>query len=203
MSKAAPVRISVWSDYVCPFCYLELPVLDELNTEYQNRLEVDWRAFELRPEPVPTLDPDGDYLHQVWGQSVYPMAEQRGMTLRLPPLQPRSRKAHEAAAFAKEAGLFEPLNRVLFQAFFEHGRDISNLSVLQDLAHEVGLDPDGLKRALESGRLTGVVLEDQRLAQDLGISGVPALVISRGDTAYLLSGAQPLEAVRATLERPT
>ena len=60
-------------------------------------VEIIWRAFELRPEPVPTLDPKGDYLERVWGSSVYPLAERLGMTMKLPPLQPRSRLAHEAA----------------------------------------------------------------------------------------------------------
>ena len=90
MPSTSPARISVWSDYVCPFCYLELPVLDRLQAEHAEEVEIDWRAFELRPEPAPTLDPNGEYLHRVWNQSVYPMAEQRGMVLRLPPVQPRS-----------------------------------------------------------------------------------------------------------------
>jgi predicted DsbA family dithiol-disulfide isomerase len=111
MASTSPARISVWSDYVCPFCYLELPVLVRLQAEHAEEVEIDWRAFELRPEPAPTLDPNGDYLHRVWNQSVYPMAEQRGMVLRLPPVQPRSRKAFEAAEFAREVGRFDPMNR--------------------------------------------------------------------------------------------
>jgi predicted DsbA family dithiol-disulfide isomerase len=55
-----PVRLLVWSDYVCPFSYLELPVLDEIERVFGDWVQVEWRAFELRPEPVPTLDPDGE-----------------------------------------------------------------------------------------------------------------------------------------------
>ena len=95
MTESPAVRLLVWSDYVCPFCYLEVPVLDAVREHYGDRVVLDWRAFELRPEPEPTLDPDGAYLHRAWGQSVYPLAEQRGMTLRLPPVQPRSRKAFQ------------------------------------------------------------------------------------------------------------
>src|SRR3569623_1511568 len=53
MADAARLRIDIWSDYVCPFCYLELPVIDHLQQPYGTTLEVRWRAFELRPEPVP------------------------------------------------------------------------------------------------------------------------------------------------------
>ena len=79
-------------------------------------VRVEWRAFELRPDPVPTLDPDGAYLHRVWNQSVYPMARERGLTLRLPPVQPRSRKAHEATAFARSAGRADATAEALFGA---------------------------------------------------------------------------------------
>ncbi|HKN88569.1 MAG TPA: hypothetical protein VJV04_17020, partial [Nitrospiraceae bacterium] len=70
-------------------------MLNRIRREYGDALDLQWRAFELRPEPVPTLEPNGEYLHTVWNQSVYPMARQRGMTLRLPPVQPRSRRAFE------------------------------------------------------------------------------------------------------------
>jgi predicted DsbA family dithiol-disulfide isomerase len=201
MQMHEPIQIVVWSDYVCPFCYLERPVLDQVKDEFGERVQIDWRAFELRPEPTPTLDPDGEYLHRVWNQSVYPMAEQRGMTLRLPPVQPYSRKAHEAAEFAREQGLLDEMNRALFRAFFEDGRDLADLDVLIDIGQSAGLDPDDLRGALDSGRYTQRVMEDERLAREVGISGVPALVISAGRHAYLLSGAQPVETVKDVIAR--
>ncbi len=85
------------------------------------------------------------------------------------------------------------MNWELFRAFFEDGRDLSDTDVLLDLGLRVGLDRDDMREALESGRHTNKVLEDQRLAQEVGISGVPALVISGGDRAYLLSGPSPMK----------
>src|SRR5215210_4773230 len=82
-------RITVVGDYVCPFCYLEEPDLARAREEFGDGVEVDWRAYELRPDPIPALDSDGEYLHRVWSASVYPMARSLGMTLRLPPVQPR------------------------------------------------------------------------------------------------------------------
>jgi predicted DsbA family dithiol-disulfide isomerase len=204
MTESPVVRVFVWSDYVCPFCYLELPELDRLNDAYGGRVTVDWRAFELRPEPAPTLDPDGEYLHRVWGQSVYPMADQRGMVLRLPPVQPRSRKAHEAAAFARAQGRFDPMHRALFQAFFEEGFDIGRDDVLIDLARSVGLDGDALAEALRDGRHTAQVLADQEVARRMGLGGVPATILvpdeSVGGQTLAVSGAQPFEAVASAVE---
>jgi predicted DsbA family dithiol-disulfide isomerase len=201
MSESFPIRISVWSDYVCPFCYLELPVLDRLAAEFDGRIEVDWLAFELRPEPAQTLDPDGEYLQRTWTESVYPMAAERNMVLRLPPVQPRSRKAFEAAEFARHSGRFGPMHRALFRAFFEEGRDLADTSVLVDIGRSVGLDEGELREALESGRHAAKVLADQQLAREIGVSAVPALVLSAGEKGYLVNGAQPYEALRGVLEQ--
>lgn len=171
------VHIAVRSDYVCPFCYLEEPVLERIRQEYGEAVDVEWRAFELRPEPHPKLDPDSEYLHSVWNQSVYPMARQRGMTLKLPPVQPRSRKAFELAEFASEQGRFDEVHHALFKAFFEHGRDLADIDVLLDIAAAAGLNPDEGRAALEQERFLDCVLADQRDAHAFGISGVPAALV--------------------------
>lgn len=205
MADQNRVRITVWSDYVCPFCYLEEPVLEQIREEYRDQVELDWRAFELRPEPMPTLDPRGEYLHTIWNASVYPMAERRGMTLRLPPVQPRSRKALEAAEFAREQGRFEQMHYALFRSFFEDGRDIDEMVVLLDVGASAGLDPEELRVALEQGRYTDTVLRDERLAQEIGISGVPAMLVGPAEAplaeSELIMGAQPYERVRETVDR--
>ena len=91
------------------------PAIRELERK-DSSVAIVWRAFELRPDPVPTLDPDGDYLHNVWGRSVYPLAEQLGIDIKLPPVQPRSRRAHEAAHWARRHGKFRQYNDALFRA---------------------------------------------------------------------------------------
>ncbi len=200
MPNDNPVRILVWSDYVCPFCYLERPILERIKADLGELVEIDWRSFELRPEPESTLDPNAEYLHRVWSQSVYPMARERGLDMMtLPPVQPRSRKAHQAAEFAREAGLLDAMNHALFKAFFEDGRNLADLEVLIEIGRAVGLDEDGLRTALESGRHEERVLEDEKLARQIGISGVPALIVTAGAQAYLVSGAQPYETVTGVI----
>lgn len=197
------VQIDVWSDYVCPFCYLEEPVLERLAHEFGERVTIRWRAFELRPDPVPTLDPKGNYLRDTWARAVYPMAAERGMTLRLPPIQPRSRLAQEAAKFADAQGSFAAMNTALFKAFFEAGSDISDRAVLVEVGKTVGLD--ALERALIDGKYREAVLADEELAHKLGISGVPAMLVRReGDSierATEISGAQPFENVLRVVKR--
>jgi predicted DsbA family dithiol-disulfide isomerase len=203
MIRENPIQIAVWSDYVCPFCYLERPVLERIQSELGDDVQIDWRSFELRPEPEPTLDPNAEYLHRIWSQSVYPMAQERGMTMKLPPVQPRSRKAHEAAEFARDAGRLDAMNEALFKAFFEEGRDLADIDVLLEIGQSIGLDREELREALISGRYVQRVLDDRHLAKQIGISGVPALVVSAGHQAYLVSGAQPYETVKDVIAYAT
>jgi predicted DsbA family dithiol-disulfide isomerase len=201
MTAESHIAVDVWSDYVCPFCYLELPAIERLKQEFGARLDVTWHAFELRPDPVPTLDPDGDYLHNAWNRSVYPMAAERGLPLRLPPVQPRSRKAFEAVAYARSIGLFDPMHAALFRGFFEHGKDIGDSGILLEIGALVGIDTAALKEALDSGRYTQQVLADEQQAHELGIRGVPLTLIRRAGhplpESIALNGAVPYEQLHA------
>ena len=76
------LKIKVYSDYVWPYCYLaEFPLQEAVRGK---DVEVEWMPFELRPEPHPTLRPEGDYLQRAWQQSVYPLARQMGVPITLP-----------------------------------------------------------------------------------------------------------------------
>lgn len=193
----------MFSDYVCPFCYLDESVLQRLQEEHGDRLRVDYRAFELRPEPVPMLDPDGPYLDDVWRHSVLPLAEERGIEIDRPPVQPRSRRALEAAEFARDAGAFREMHRAIYRAFFREGRDLADLEVLLEIGASAGLDREALREALEDGRYTEKVLADQLRARELEVSGVPAHFVHREgkplEEGIRVPGAQPFETVDAAV----
>lgn len=203
----AQIRIDVWSDYVCPFCYLQLPEIRRLEQSLGALVEVTWRAFELRPEPNPTLDPAGEYLVTTWQRSVYPMARERGMALQLPPVQPYSRRAMEAAMFANTQGRFDVMHEAIFHAFFVQGRDIGDIDVLVDIGTQAGLQADELRRALFDQRYTAEVEDDQKLAYELGISGVPMMLLRRyadsddWQQALPLQGAVPYSVMQAAAGR--
>ena len=160
-------------------------------------VEIVWRAFELRPEPVPTLDPKGDYLERVWQSSVYPMAERLGMKMVQPPLQPRTRLAHQASHWARSQGRFDDYHAEIFRAFFERGEDIGDKDVLITLALELRLQGESLRLALETREFESSVLEDEQEAAALGVSGVPAFVANR---KAALSGVQPVENLKQLIE---
>jgi predicted DsbA family dithiol-disulfide isomerase len=157
-----------------------------------------WKAFELRPDPAPSLDPAGEYLTRVWRDSVYPLAEQLGMTMRLPPIQPRSRRAHEAAKWAQTEDQFDAYNAALFRAFFERGEDISDIDVLAKLARDLGVDDSTLRTSLESKQFEPSVTADEHEAAELGVHAVPAFVFNR---RFALTGVQPTAALEEMVNR--
>ena len=171
------------------------PALTEL-AETEAGLKVRWRAFELRPEPVELLDPHGDYLTNVWRDHVYPLAEKMKMPLKLPPIQPRSRLAHEAAKWAESYARSGEYTLSLFRAFFEFGQDIGDIQVLMKLAVDMNLDPENLAQALNSHQFTEDVVGDEEAAQALGIRAVPSFV-SEGQV--LASGVQTADRLRELL----
>ena len=146
---------------------------------------------------MPTLDPNGDYLHSVWGSSVYPLAKNLGVEIKLPPVQPRSRRAHEAAHWARRHGKFREYNDALFRAFFQRGEDIGNTAVLVCLGSDMGLEGDDLRKALDNASHLENVLADEREAKKLGLRGVPAFIANR---KIALSGVQSLESLQKFVE---
>ncbi|MGH3767300.1 MAG: DsbA family oxidoreductase [Pseudonocardiaceae bacterium] len=172
-----PIIIEVFSDFVCPFCYLaEQPLADGVEG---TDLQIVWQPFELRPEPTPTLRPEGDYLQTTWRDVVYPMAERMGVPIVLPRVspQPYSRLAFEGFAYAAEHDLGQRYTEQIFRAFFVQQRDIGAPEVLSDVAAGLGLDADDFRAALDSGRYAQAHQQALRRAHELKITVVPTFLI--------------------------
>jgi predicted DsbA family dithiol-disulfide isomerase len=155
--------------------------------------------FELRPEPHPTLRPEGDYLRRAWQQSVYPIACRMGVPITLPPVspQPHTHLAFEGFQYAKEHGKGNDYNHRVLTTFFVEGQDIGDVGVLTRLAGEVGLDEKEFEEALRSRKYREAHLQALRHAyEEAGVTGVPMFVIG-GRT---LTGLQDRETLEAVIE---
>lgn len=175
------VKVKVYSDYVCPFCFLAEQPLEEAIKGKD--VEVEWMPFELRPAPNATLRPEDDYLQTTWSQSVYPMAEQMGIEIVLPDVspQPHTHLAFEGFQYAKENGKGTPYNERMLKAFFQESQDIGDVDVLTKLAGEVGLDEEEYREALESRKYKEAHQQAlEHSYEEAGITAVPTFVI--GDT---------------------
>jgi predicted DsbA family dithiol-disulfide isomerase len=151
----------------------------------------------LRPEPQPTLRPDGDYLQRAWARSVYPLAERLGVEIRLPSVspQPHTHLAWEGFQFARERGAGTAYNHRVLEAFFRDVLDIGDPAVLTRLAADVGLDPVAFREALDTRRYREAHQAALREAYGRGLSGVPAFEIG----GRLLVGLQPRDRLEAAI----
>ena len=155
--------------------------------------------FELRPEPHPTLRPEGDYLQRAWQQSVYPIARRMGVPIHLPPVspQPHTHLAFEGYQYAREHGKGNDYNHRVLEAFFVQGQDIGQIDVLTKLAGEVGLDERGFAEAVRTRKYREAHRRALRHAyEEAGVTGVPMFVIGH----QTLTGLQDRETLEAVIE---
>ena len=191
-----PIPIKVYSDYVCPFCFLaEFPLKEAVQGK---EVEVEWMPFELRPAPNPTLRPEGQYLQQAWQKSVYPMAERMGVEIRLPRVspQPHTDLAFEGFQNAKKRGKGNEYNDRILRAFFQEEQDIGDLDVLVKLAEETGLDETDFRNALVSHKYRQKHQQALQHAQEIGVEAVPTFIIGN----RVLTGVQDRETLERAIE---
>lgn len=195
--RTGKLKIIIYSDYVCPFCLLAESVLSEAIGDRD--ISIEWRAFELRPEPVLTLRVEDGYLPAIWKNAVYPRAEQLGVRIHLPSIspQPRTGKAFELLAMAQDKGLDHLYSMQVLRAFFQRDLDIGDPEVLIELAVEVGLDAREARAALDSGTYAGRHREALRHAhEDMAITSVPTIVVGE----RIFRGTPPLNALQQALD---
>jgi predicted DsbA family dithiol-disulfide isomerase len=150
--------------------------------------------FELHPEIPPEGRPRDEVLPPAYRgrveEGVNRMAAGVGLRLHRHERLINSRPALQAAEFAREQGRFEPMHRELFRAYWDEGRDVSDLAVLREVAATAGVDVAGMESAVKENRFADYLDARRAEAEDLMINGIPAHVIA---DRYLVMGAQPYE----------
>jgi predicted DsbA family dithiol-disulfide isomerase len=207
------MRIDIWSDVVCPWCFLGKRrferALAELG-EAAGGIEVRWRAFQL--DPTATSEP-GDLRRSI--EKKYGHGAFDGMVARLTALgepegigyrfdiaqRVNTLDAHRLVAWAWDVGGADAQGALverLFTAYFHEGANVADHDVLVALATETGLDSDGARGVLSTGAYQVEVRDDLVGAIDRQITGVPAFVVA---DRLLIPGAQEVDTFRQILER--
>ncbi len=206
------MRIEVWADLVCPWCYLGKRRLERALAGFAHRAEVEvvHRAFELDPERPPGQTIDrlaslaGKYgLTLERARAMEEEMERRaaadGLEYHLVPgVVGNTFEAHQVVHLAREQGREDQALERLYRAHFTEGRSIFDAASLAALAGEVGLDPAAVAGALAGRAFAASVEAEERRARELGVTGVPFFVL---DGRFAVSGAQPAELFSAALAR--
>ena len=205
------MKVEIWSDVMCPFCYIGKRQYESALKEFanSNHVEIVWKSFQLDPSvpEVATLS-HTDYLVQRKGMSVEQVngalenvtqyAQQVGLEYDLyNAVTVNTMKAHQLIQFAKTKGLGDQMEERLFRAFFVESKNIADIATLTQLGTEVGLDEAELQVAFTDA-YANLVKQDIQEAQQIGVTGVPFFVFDR---KYAVSGAQPANVFLKTLEK--
>lgn len=206
-----PLRIDVFSDIACPWCYIgKRRLRAAIGKVRPGSVHVKWHAFELRPDmPERGLPAISFYAHKFGGEHrrkaifdhVAEVGAREGIHFVWDRMQhaPNTRLAHRAVKIAGAAGAADAAVEALFCGHFEEGADVGNLDDIVALfeKHGVAVDGDRLRDKLASGEGLSEVLADEMMAQELGIDGVPFFI---ADDRLVVSGAQPAEIFGAMLD---
>lgn len=193
--------LDVWSDIACPWCYIGKRRLMKVVAGRRD-VSVRWRAFELEPH-LPPEGRDRRFYVSKFGDTnrmqdmfdrITALGRDDGITFRFDTIRaPSTRLAHRAIAMARKfwPGVAEPMLEACFRGHFEEGADVSDPDSLMALfdRHGVAIETRDLATRLRRGEGLDTVLEDERLARELGVQSVPFFV---ADMKLGLSGAQPV-----------
>ncbi len=195
------IKIEIWSDIMCPFCFIGKRRFEKALDTFANKEEVEvvWKSFELYPDLETDtalgikqflIDQKGiaeDQAEQMI-DAADSLANDVGLDYDWEKIViANTKKAHELLHLAEKESLQNEMKEVLFRAYFEEGKNVDDLNTLIALGVSVGLNEDKIKLALENDRFVAAVNFDVNEARQLGVSGVPFFVLNR---KYAVSGAQ-------------
>lgn len=205
------VDIQFVSDIMCPWCVVGLGNLNNALEALKDSVEADitFQPFELNPEMPPEGQDFSEHITEKYGitkaqsDENRAMIQQRGKEIDFDfNFTPESRMrnsfdAHRLLHWAQLEGKQAELKAALFKAHFTHNQDVSDYSILANLAASVNLDPAAAKGILDHGHFTEEVRKQEKLWQQHGISSVPTVIINN---KYAISGGQPAEVFKNAIE---
>ena len=204
------MKIEIWSDIMCPFCYIGKRHLEQAmaTLPFKNEVEIEWKSYQLNPDYHNTTNETSyEYLSRAKGMSVEQakqmtgqveeMANNAGLSISFDKSVPaNSFDAHRLLHFAKSKGLQDEAEEALFHAQLIAGKDIANKEVLIAIGEEIGLNKSEVEKVLQSDEFAEAVRHDIYESKQIGVAGVPYFVLDR---KYALSGAQPVEAFTSAI----
>lgn len=186
------LKVIVYSDYICPFCYIGYHRITHLKEKYN--LDVEWEGFELHPETpkegfkMESISFPRDYLEMVMA-NVKRLADEEGLTLKFTKTLPNSQISLYVSEFARTKGKFDEFHKLVFEAYWIEGKDIGDLSLLIELAESVGLNKEGLIAYIKSDEPVNRLRKNMFELGRRGINGVPTFLIGN----QFVIGVQPYE----------
>ncbi|TCB71546.1 DsbA family oxidoreductase [Acinetobacter sp. ANC 3781] len=205
------MRVDIWSDVVCPFCYIGKKRLEAAAEQAGLELEVHWHSYELDPEaPIRQEVSNSERLAQKYGRTVAEveemqrniatMAAEEGIQFNWENANSGNTfNAHRIIHLAQSKGLGSEAKEAFFYSYMTQGLPIGERETIEDVAARIGLNPVEVEDVLNSEEYADFVKFDEEVARDqLKVTGVPFFVF---DQRIALAGAQPREVFLQVFEK--
>lgn len=206
------MKIEIWSDIMCPFCYIGKRRLESALAEFEfaDQVQIEWKSFLLNPDMVTNPSKSTlEYLSETKGwsiaqakqvsQQVVEMAAGEGLVYHMDKtVVANAKNAHRLLQLAKTLDKGGEMKERLLRAYFTEGENIDDQKTLIRLAKEVGLSESRVNDCLDSNEFADKVEQDIYESRQIGVQGVPFFVLDR---KYGISGAQPKEAFEQTIRK--
>lgn len=206
------MKVEIWSDVVCPFCYIGKRKFEKALEDFatKDKVEIEWKSFQLDP----SLDnKEGLNVHEYLGKrkggstadgkrmndQMASIAKEVGLQYNFDnAIINNTLNAHQLLHFAKTRGIQNEMKESVFKAYYTDGKDVSQIDTLVQLAVELGLSEAETRKVLEENVFANEVLADQEHAYQIGVQGVPFFVFNNN---YAVSGAQQPETFAQVLQK--
>ncbi|MET1030677.1 DsbA family oxidoreductase [Domibacillus tundrae] len=204
------MKVEIWSDFACPFCYIGKRRFEEAAAQFDENIKVEFRSFELDPQAPKKADEDvHSMLAKKYGMTrekakamndqLTAQAKEVGLEYNMDTLiLANTHDAHRLSHFAKEKGKMNEFTERVLKAYFTESKHIADFDLLAGWAEEAGLVKEEAMDVLKSGKYSDRVRADQEEAREIGVEGVPFFVFNE---KYAVSGAQSVEAFSQVLEK--
>lgn len=206
------MKITIWSDFVCPFCFIGESHLDKALESFSHAkdVEIEYKSFLLMPDAH--YVPGQNYAETFSSMKGVPLEQAEAMLKQVTDMAKNSGveinydkakltstyDAHRVFQYAKEQGKGNEFFNRFYAAHFTEGEVLSDTETVVRLAEDVGLDGVQVRKVMESKEHTDQVTNDISEARSVGVQGVPFFVI---DNKYAVSGAQPVEVFNQVLDK--
>jgi predicted DsbA family dithiol-disulfide isomerase len=197
------MNITVFSDYICPFCFIGTETLKKVQPEVPP-FTLEWKGFQIHPEyPAAGISVEqraaqfGKERYTAIWRNIIAMAEGIGLAMRQPSVLTNSLLALEATEYAKDEGKASEFSHAVYRAYFQDQQNIGDLEVVLSIARQVGLDPIFVQEHLQAGTYANRIKTAQQEARTLGVSGVPTFIVGPAQ----IVGAQSPDVFVSMLKR--
>ena len=190
------MKITVFYDYICPFCYLTAMRLDTLSDEFD--LEIDWKGVEIHPEfPAEgkKISRSIKSLNRV--AIMRDTALEEGDEIKLPGFVTNSRLSLEASEFAKTMNRFREFHHGIYEAYFHEGQNIGDIKIILDVGQRASLEKAELEECLKNRATYEIIEENKKEANERSVMGVPTLFLE----SFPVHGDQSIETLRQLIRR--